>query len=125
MVERVRIQKQKKLRGFQPGHKHGVGNGGRKVRKWLTQSLVRELNDMDPRTRRNNYRLVAQALVTAGIAGDMVAVKEIFNRVEGRVPMGVEMSGPDGEPIQNITSNMTPAEAAKLYADTLVNKRND
>lgn len=42
---------------------------------------------------------IAAQLVDAALIGDMQALKEIGDRLDGKSPQGVELSGPDGDAI--------------------------
>jgi len=44
-------------------------------------------------------RAVADALVTKALSGDVPAIKEVADRLEGKVMQQTEISGADGEPI--------------------------
>ena len=48
---------------------------------------------------RDKLRAVADALVSKAISGDVVAIKEIADRLDGKVPQGVVGGGEDGDPI--------------------------
>ena len=88
----------------------------RKSTKFLTQLLIKGLNgkkeivisgfDVEtgkpatirvPMPTREN---IIQALLRKAAKGDVTAVKEIFDRVEGRTKQPVELTGKDGQPIQ-------------------------
>ena len=47
------------------------------------------------------------------------ALEFVADRGFGRPQQALEMSGPDGGPIRTIASNMTPKEAAALYAEEI------
>ncbi len=53
----------------------------------------------------------------------IMAGKEILDRGHGRAPQGVEVSGPDGKPIESI--DMTNKELARLAAFLTVEADND
>lgn len=44
-------------------------------------------------------RLLARKLVKMGIDGEVRAIREVADRLDGRPPQGVEMTGPDGAPV--------------------------
>ncbi|WP_138438581.1 hypothetical protein [Marinobacter alexandrii] len=52
-------------------------------------------------------------------AARVSASKEILDRAYGKAPQALELSGQGGGPIQTVTKNMTPQEAADAYASTL------
>ena len=49
---------------------------------------------VDKKTKRRKLELLALKLVREGLAGDMTAIKEIGDRVDGKVPQAV--TGGDG-----------------------------
>ncbi len=65
----------------------------------MTNALKRLLakRDTDGRPWRD---VVAQALVDAALAGNVSAIKEIYERLDGKVEQGQEVSGPEGSPVQ-------------------------
>lgn len=50
---------------------------------------------MTDKDQRPRLKLLAEALVAAGLSGEVQALKEIGDRVEGKVPQG--LVGADGE----------------------------
>lgn len=50
---------------------------------------------------KKKLRLIAEKLVEMAIDGDMEAIKEISNRIDGRAAQQVAVTGEDGGPIQN------------------------
>src|SRR5260221_11311193 len=104
---------------FQPGNQLAA----RRITKgrFLTQSLISELNELDPAENMAKFRVMVRRLVERAIApdADFMAIKEIFDRVEGRSVQAMEVSGRDGRPAEVLTVNMSLAEISRLYADTL------
>jgi len=85
------------LRPWQPGQS---GNpSGRPKRKPLTEQLERILDEVgrDPQQRTYARRLVESAVKRA-IKKDTFALKEIWERAEGKVPQAV--TGGNGGPVQ-------------------------
>lgn len=102
---------------FGPGNKAAVGNPGphQGKTKFLTQALISQLNEYSKsriitevklvkgkpvKTYRydtetlTKIHLVIERLITNAIDdGDMAAIKEIFDRVEGKVVQAVEGTG--------------------------------
>lgn len=67
---------------------------GNKPDKLMRDALILELSqeeDDGKGGRIKGFRSVARALVNAGKAGDMQAIKEIDDRVDGRAPQSVQM----------------------------------
>lgn len=51
--------------------------------------------------------------------GEMSAVNFVADRVEGKPTQAIELTGRDGGPIAHIGVELTPSDAARLYANTL------
>ncbi|KKK93736.1 hypothetical protein LCGC14_2689890, partial [marine sediment metagenome] len=79
---------------FAKGNKLSVGNKSHvnQPARDLKQALIDAISKKD-------IRLIADALVEKAKAGDIPAVKELFDRMWGRAAQSVEVSGADGEPI--------------------------
>lgn len=60
-------------------------------------------------------RAMARKLVEKAINGDTVAAKEIGDRLEGKAVQGVEMSGPDGGPIETAEYNQREVSRRVTY----------
>jgi hypothetical protein len=81
----------------------------------MRDALVVELNREAKRadgTLAKRLRLVARRLVDRAEEGEVSAIKEIFDRIDGRVPLAQHLSGPDGGPIDLI------AEFIKTLGET-------
>jgi hypothetical protein len=76
-------------RGAQPGNKNALGNAGNWyprgdfVTRQLMTKLLAEPEYGAPQRAKLVRHLVKQ-LIRKALAGDKAAIKEIFNRVEGR-----------------------------------------
>lgn len=64
------------------------------------------INEIDPVTRIKKLRLIAKATVDAAIMGDMQAIREIGDRIDGKPQMAIEHSGAVG----TYTANEIPVE---------------
>jgi hypothetical protein len=53
---------------------------------------------------------LADALVSAGLAGDVPAMKEIGDRLDGKVPQALVGGGPDAAPIAVQLIELRPVE---------------
>jgi hypothetical protein len=75
---------------FEPGNKAAVGANHKKPRL-ITQKLIARLNDRDGAALD---RTIA-ALLAKAQEGDVPAIREIFDRVEGKVtqPLGNDETG--------------------------------
>jgi len=59
-------------------------------------------------------RAIAKTVIMKALAGDKDAVTEIGNRTDGKAVQGVELSGPDGAPMELLSK---PVNHAKVIAD--------
>jgi hypothetical protein len=59
---------------------------------------------------KDRLRAVADALVEKGIAGDVPAIREIADRLDGKVQQDVELSGNITVQIVRFSDDDTPAE---------------
>jgi Family of unknown function (DUF5681) len=75
---------------------------GGKPDKLMRDALLLELNQeaklADGKVTKRR-RVVARKLVERAEQGDVPAIKEIFDRVDGRVPQAQHLSGPEDAPI--------------------------
>ncbi len=55
----------------------------------------------------------------------IMAGKEILDRGYGRPPQGVELSGPDGGPIETVAASMSDKEAARISLFYMLEADND
>jgi hypothetical protein len=60
------------------------------------RALLARHADPDGKTNRD---LVLEALLQAAVAGDVQAMKVIFERIDGKVPEPIEVTGAGGGPI--------------------------
>lgn len=90
----------------------------RKPTKFLTELLIKELNSEEEiiiegidtitgkstkvRVPMPTQRQVVQALLRQAKKGNVNAVREVYDRVEGKAPQPLEHSGPGGSPLQLI-----------------------
>lgn len=58
--------------------------------------LRRKVSSTDSRT---NKQAVAEALVSLAIAGDVQAIRTVLERVDGKVPEPVQLTGDQGGPL--------------------------
>lgn len=78
------------------------------MRGALMVALKREALDGKGQKTKKLFR-IADALVDAAIDGDVHAAKEIFDRVDGRVPQAI--AGADGESPAEIVIRWLTADA--------------
>jgi hypothetical protein len=90
---------------FLPGQS---GNpAGRPADKWFRQALLLALAEgKDP---RRTLRGVAEKLIDLAVAGDVSAIKEIIDRVDGKVPLPLRGDDDDRKVIVEIRKFDKPA----------------
>lgn len=94
------------------------------MRDALRIELHSELKLPDPAggnrfIREKKFRLVARALVNEGIKGDVAAIKEINDRIDGKVPSVVAGTGKDGAiplDLKGMSEEQLEAMLARLLA---------
>jgi len=64
--------------------------------------VVALLPEDDKRAGKTNLEACAIALVRAGKSGDVSALKEIGDRLDGKTTLPVEHAGPGGSSIQHV-----------------------
>lgn len=89
-------------RPFQPGQS---GNpGGRPKRGWnwaklFEEAVDEELTTKDGKMTAQAKQFIVKKLVRMAVDGDMTAVKEIINRMDGMPKQSTEIGGLDGGPL--------------------------
>lgn len=110
---------------FQRGHTLSVGNRGgqiKKARRWATMSLVAQLDDPAPGKDYSNMHAVIKALIRRARAGEITAIREVFNRVEGLPLARLDLRALLGGEVTSISAiNQTKSlkDAAAVYAETM------
>lgn len=76
-------------------------SAGGKPDKLLRDALLIELNieDISDGKKLKRFRRIAAKLVDAGLDGKLDAIREIFDRVEGKAAQGVVLTGDENAPI--------------------------
>jgi hypothetical protein len=92
------IQAQTRFKKGQSGNPKGrpVGHSTKLATDALRLALNRKAADGD----RIMLNVVAEALVNKAADGDVQAIREIFDRIEGKVTQRAEFTGAEGGPIQ-------------------------
>lgn len=82
-----------------PFQKGQSGNpGGRPKREWTWQGLLEKVgNEVENKTGQTFKDLVAKRLWIECVNGNVHAIKELFNRLDGMPRQPIEHSGPEGE----------------------------
>ncbi len=98
---------------FQPGQS---GNpNGLKLRKIVREALTRAvLDEVDAPTHTKLDKIV-RAHLNKALEGDVPAIKEIYDRLEGKVPQGIIGGDEDDNPIRLAVSRI------ELVAPSLLN----
>lgn len=114
-------------RPFKKGES-GNPNGRPPKRLCLTNMLEDELRRLSPiddnGEKRTWAELVARALVRQAVKGDMAAIRELLDRLDGKPKQAssLEVSGPGGEPLTLTTER---ARAAILDAVQRIRSADD
>ena len=78
----------------------GNANSGRRKDKPFRDAIMLALNKiemLDDGTETKRLNLLAEATVKKALTGDVPAIKELADRVDGKVPQGV-IGGEDDDP---------------------------
>ncbi len=99
------------------------GKQGHKSDKlWRDAIMVAVKRETEGGEKTKKLFALADALVTKALAGDVTALKEIGDRLDGKAVQGVELGGPDGGPVQ--VEDLTTTEAARRIAFILARAAN-
>jgi hypothetical protein len=99
-----------KLTGFQ-AHPENINRKGRPPAGWSWADVIREVMErVDPQSKKAYKTALAEALFKAAQGGDVQALKEIGDRMDGRPMQKTEISGKDGEAVMIVldTKEKTP-----------------
>lgn len=69
---------------------------------WRDAIRVAVMRAHEDPTKGKKLAALADALVDAGLGGDVPAIKEIGDRLDGKVPQAVVGGGPDDPKIQHV-----------------------
>lgn len=79
--------------------------------KWWTDAIRRAVKQEVPGTTTIKLQAIADVLVNQAMQGDMVAIKEIGDRLDGRPLQHQTVAGDDeGGPVQIIIKKMVRGE---------------
>src|SRR5215210_8068526 len=114
---RTESQSMPKPGTFQKGNKAAVGHGPATRPDICTQALISQLHEIDKSTRKEKiHKVCAQLIKNATEGGETAAIKEIFDRVQGRAPQAIQVDGDaGGTNLTMVLSGMTPEMAADAY----------
>jgi hypothetical protein len=74
---------------FAKGHKYFPAEHHNRRKRQVTQQLLSQLNEFCRSKKfagKTNLEAIVEVLIARALEGDLEAIKEIFNRVEGRPP---------------------------------------
>jgi hypothetical protein len=100
--------KQTQKNKFPPGNKIGnrfkkgeTGNpNGRPKLTKLTDALRRQLAEIAPDAPEETIaEQIARALISEAKLGNIAAIREVFDRSEGKAPLTLDVGNKDGEPM--------------------------
>ena len=91
--------------------------GPKSDKMWRDALMVAVKRLTDDGTKTKKLYLLADALINKALAGDVSAMREIGDRLDGKPAQAVELGGPDGGPIEVI--DLSPMKAALLILATL------
>jgi hypothetical protein len=93
---------------FAPGHSFGnrfkkgeTGNStGRPKLTKLTEALREQLAEINPDAPEETIaEQIARALISEAKLGNVQAIREVFDRSEGKAPLTLDVGNKDGEPM--------------------------
>jgi hypothetical protein len=102
------------------GHSYVPRNPrGQQRDKIYREALRLELADMSEGVDLKKLRQIARAHIEKAASGDMQAIKDLADRLDGRPVQILEHGGPDSNPITKIVTefvhvNLSPEELAAL-----------
>lgn len=70
-----------------------INRNGRPPAEWTMSSLYKEAGEEADETGVPRKKIVAQKLWTLAQRGDVVAIKELNNRIDGQSPQAINMAG--------------------------------
>lgn len=79
-----------------PARGRPVGSG---TKAWA-DAVRKASHAIDPKTKTKKLDLLARSLVSAGLDGDVSALKEIGDRLDGKVPQAFVGGDADSQPIR-------------------------
>jgi len=90
---------------WKPGQS-GNPKGRPKKGKTITDALNKYLNQKEPGSEITRKQQLIQSIYSLAVdEGDLLAIKYIIDRIDGKPVETKEISGPEGEPVQLFVSN--------------------
>ena len=78
-------------KGFQPGNQAALGGRGPTRPDIFTQALISQLHEVDKKTSKEKIHILCEQLIKAGMAGEIPAIKEVIDRVQGKAPQSIDL----------------------------------
>lgn len=112
------------VQNLKPWPKGVSGNpGGRPRKKLITSELERLLQEQSPDTSGKTWAvLIAEALLRQAAKGDVRAIGELANRVEGKPLQGVHLDVNQSSPMWDATDEELEQRIAELWEQLLQEK---
>jgi hypothetical protein len=96
-----------------PTNYHAKNPRGQQRDKIYREALRLELADMSEGIDLKKLREIARTHIEKAAAGDMQAIKELADRLDGRPAQILEHSGPDSEPITKIVREIVHVDETR------------
>lgn len=77
---------------FKKGNQAAVGHG-RPKREWTWSSLMEEAMEEEDETGEPFKKIIVKKMRALGVKGDMMAIKEIINRMDGMPQQDITSGG--------------------------------
>lgn len=74
---------------------------GSTTKAWA-DAVRKAANALDPKAKRKKLEQLAEALVNTALAGDVSALKEIGDRIDGKVPQAMIGGSENDPPVQHV-----------------------
>jgi molecular chaperone GrpE (heat shock protein) len=85
----------------------GNQNSSKANRLWA-ETIRRAVVQADP----EKLRRIADKLLAMAEDGDIQAIKEVGDRLDGKPTQATELSGPEGQPLTTIVNFVTPSDGS-------------
>jgi hypothetical protein len=90
----------KNLKPFKKGEDERRNTSGRPKLTRLSESLREQLAEAMPGADEQSIaEEIAKTLIKLAISGDIAAIRECFDRAEGKSPINLDVGNKDGEPM--------------------------
>lgn len=93
------------------------GKSGRKPNEHVFRfALTERLDEIDPVSGRKKLFSIAEKLVDMALGGDMQAIKELMDRVDGKPAQSLVHSNDPDNPLTHDPNQLTDAQLAAIAA---------